>query len=107
MCHNDPSRTKDNKTVYCLMRRVLEQLMDRAEEQGFPVNYVIHKVPLRVDLLLFTVHIQTDRPSSQFWNSGMVAAHSELSREFGVPISHITEQSRHNKVGQILHFYFN
>ena len=43
-----PSRVKDNKTVCCLTRRVLQQLMARAQEQGQNINYVIHKVPLTV-----------------------------------------------------------
>ena len=44
--------------------------------------------------------LQTDRPSSQFWNSGMVRGHLELAKQFNVSISHITEQSMHNKVIQ-------
>ena len=46
---------------------------------------------------------QTDRPSSQFWNSGMVLAHKEMVAEFDVPITHITEQSMHNKVNFIFY----
>jgi hypothetical protein len=44
------------------------------------------------------IKIQTDRPSSQFWNSGMARGHLELAEEFGTSISHISEQSMHNKV---------
>ena len=57
-----PSRVKDNKTVYCLMRRVLQQLMARAQEQGQNINYVIHKVPLTVYLTIIT-KLFTDGPA--------------------------------------------
>ena len=42
---------------------------------------------------------QTDRPSSQFWNSGMLRGHRRLAVKHRVTIRHITEQSMHNKVG--------
>ena len=47
------------------------------------------------DILLL---LQSDRPSSQYWNSGMVAAHRALAAELNLVISHMTEQASHNKV---------
>lgn len=41
---------------------------------------------------------QTDHPTSQYWNTGMVAAHRELAAEFNISIAHFTEMSSHNKV---------
>ena len=55
------------------------------------------------DMLCF----QTDRPSSQYWNSGMVRGHKELSQDFKVSITHISEQSCHNKVRPISFKIFN
>ena len=37
-------RVKDNKTVYCLTRRVLQQLLARAGELGLTITHIIHKV---------------------------------------------------------------
>ena len=42
--------------------------------------------------------MQTDRPVSEYWNSGMVQGLRDLAIEFGVTIAHFTEQSHHNKV---------
>jgi hypothetical protein len=45
---------------------------------------------------------QTDRPTSQFWNSGSIHNSRRLVQEFGIKITHMTEQSCHNKVCNIL-----
>ena len=76
-------RVKDNKFVYCALRLVIISVLEKAKQLGVKITQIIHK---------------TDRPSSQFWNSGMVLATKELVAEFGIPITHITEQSMHNKV---------
>ena len=76
-------RVKDNKYVYCALRKVITGVVEKAQELGVELKQIVHK---------------TDRPSSQFWNSGMVLATRELVKEFGIPITHITEQSMHNKV---------
>ena len=44
------------------------------------------------------IWLQTDRPSSQFWNTGCVAGLRQLAGEFNIPITAMTEQSSHNKV---------
>ena len=77
---------KDNKFVYCALRKVVAAVVEKAKQLVVTLKQIIHK---------------TDRPSSQFWNSGMVLATKELVEEFGIPISHITEQSMHNKVIRI------
>ena len=77
------NRTKDNKFVYCALRKVIASVIERAGQLGVQLTQIVHK---------------SDRPSSQFWNSGMVLAMRELVEEFGIPITHITEQSMHNKV---------
>ena len=100
-------RVKDNHFVYCAMRIVIAAALEKARSLGITVSQIIHKV------LVFTVNvsciafkIQTDRPSSQFWNSGMVLAHREMVAEFDVPITHITEQSMHNKVNCITNTWY-
>ena len=50
---------------------------------------------------ILTFRPQTDRPSSQFWNSGMLRGHQRLAIKHQVTIRHITEQSMHNKVFEI------
>lgn len=40
---------------------------------------------------------QSDRPTSQYWSTGSIASHSDLAKELGVSISHMTEQAMHNK----------
>ena len=45
-------RVKDNKTVYCLIRRVLQQLMARAGELGLTITYIVHKVEALVAFAL-------------------------------------------------------
>ena len=77
------NRTKDNKFVYCALRKVIASVIERAGQLGVQLTQIVHK---------------SDRQSSQFWNSGMVLAMRELVEEFGIPITHITEQSMHNKV---------
>ena len=37
-------RVKDNKTVYCLTQRVLQQLMAKAGELGLTIDNIVHKV---------------------------------------------------------------
>ena len=76
-------RTKDNKFVYCALKKVIASVLEKAKQLGVKLTKIIHK---------------TDRPSSQFWNSGMIHATKELASEFGIPITHITEQAMHNKV---------
>ena len=73
-------RTKDNKFVYCALKKVIVSVLEKAKQLGVKLTKIIHK---------------TDRPSSQFWNSGMILA----TRELAIPIIHFTEQSMHNKVG--------
>jgi hypothetical protein len=74
---------KDNKFVYCALQVVIASILEKANQLGVKLTQIIHK---------------TDRPSSQFWNSGIVLATKELVAEFGIPITNITEQSMHNKV---------
>ena len=76
-------RTKDNKFVYCALKKVIASVLEKAKQLNVGITKIIHK---------------TDRPSSQFWNSGMVHATKELASEFAIPITHITEQAMHNKV---------
>ena len=45
--------------------------------------------------------LQTDRPVSEYWNSGMVQALRDLAMEFKVNFVHFTEQAHHNKVSRI------
>ena len=54
---------------------------------------------LYIGNIVYTLTIlQSDRPSSQYWNSGMVAANRNLSSELNLVISHMSELSSHNKV---------
>ena len=54
-------------------------------------------------MMIMMMMIQSDRPGSQYWNSGMVAGHSELAKLLGMSISHFTEAAGHNKVCNGLH----
>ena len=74
---------KDNKFVYCAWRIVLEEVFEEAGKLGVIIGQIIFKV---------TVY------TSQFWNSGMVLGVRELAQNYDIPITHITEQSMHNKV---------
>ena len=69
--------------MYCALRKVIASVLEKSRQLGVKLKQIVFK---------------TDRPSSQFWNSGMVIAVKELVEEFGIPITHITEQSMHNKV---------
>ena len=94
-------RTKDNNFVFCAVKKVLEQAIPMAAEMGIQISQVVHKVCILIFMFaIITFIFQTDRPSSQYWNSGMVRAHKELAQEFNVSITHISEQSCHNKVSQ-------
>lgn len=78
--------------MYCALRKVIAKVVDIAQKLGVSLTQIVHK---------------TDRPSSQFWNSGMVLGTKELVDEFRMPITHITEQSMHNKVFQIKIVFLN
>ena len=78
--------------------------------EGLEINTIIHKVIwnrwkyktsqekyLDQSKVLCSLS-QTDRPSSQFWNSKMVRGHRRLALKYQVNIRHFSEQSSHNKV---------
>ena len=93
------NRVKDKDFVFCAMRVVIDEVLEEAQKMGVIIDQIIFKVIFKIFLMsyLYCV-IKSDRPSSQFWNSGMVLGLRQLSGEYGIPISHITEQSMHNKV---------
>ena len=80
----------------------LEYALRVAGSLGLTVELIIHKVTTH-NSSYKSCFYQSDRPSSQYWNAGMVAGHSDLARKFGICISHLTEQSNHNKVDS---YYF-
>ena len=38
------SRVKDHKTVYCLLKKVIQQMLTQAEERGIKISRIISKV---------------------------------------------------------------
>ena len=42
--------------------------------------------------------LQTDRPRTEYWNSGLVQALRDLAKKYGLAFVHFTEQAHHNKV---------
>ena len=78
-------------------------MFEKAAELGTNIKAVYSKVFSIYSTLVNIFFLsQTDRPGSQFWNSGMIASYSELAQEFGIPVIAITEQSSHNKVNQLV-----
>ena len=83
------------------MRRATEEGLENAVEHGNEVKLVVLKVVfcfLTVCNYISTINIQTDRPRTEYWNSGLVQALRDLAMEFKITFVHFTEQSHHNKV---------
>ena len=90
---------KDNKFVYCAWRIVLEEVFEEASKLGVIIGQIIFKVTVYTNIYMIALmHNKTDRPSGHFWKSGMVLGVRELAQNYDIPITHITEQSMHNKV---------
>ena len=89
-------------TALCsvLWRKCLSSLFQSQRRWVFRYLKLSTRCAFRYYLFVEITYLcfQTDRPSSQYWNSGMVRAHKELAQEFNVSITHISEQSCHNKV---------
>ena len=78
---------------------VLENAMCVAATLGVSLKWIVHKVPVfKLSLTVIIIFFQSDRPTSQYWNTGMVAGHRDLANKYSIVISHITEQASHNKV---------
>lgn len=69
--------------MYCCVRKAIIEALANAESHGNQIKLIV---------------LKTDRPTSEYWNSGMIQALRDLSMEFQINISHFTEQSHHNKV---------
>ena len=94
-------RVKDNKFVSCAIDEVLTMRLEKARADGLDIKQIMHKVGISRESLDESddpTFFQTDRPSSQFWNSGMLRGHRRLAMKHQVTIRHFTEQSMHNKV---------
>ena len=50
---------------------------------------------------MYKLHLQTDRPKTEFWNSGNVELSRDLAAEFGITAVQITYQSCYGKVDLI------
>ena len=74
--------------------------LENAHEHGNAIRLVVLKV--RHTILIFKlvsiIQLQTDRPRTEYWNSGLVQALRDLAIEFQISFVHFTEQSHHNKV---------
>ena len=51
---------------------------------------------------MYKLHLQTDRPKTEFWNSGNVELSRDLAAEFGITVVHMTHQSHHGKVHPVV-----
>jgi hypothetical protein len=79
------------------VKKVIEACLQNAQSMGVVIQHIVHKVCLIKQKHISNIFVQTDRPSSQYWNSGMARGHLELASDFSTSISHMSEQSCHNK----------
>ena len=77
---------------------VLENAMRVAATLGVSVKWIFHKVTIFKNVFCYEYFSKSDRPTSQYWNTGMVAGHRDLAKKYNIPITHVTEQASHNKV---------
>ena len=75
-------KNKDSSLVYCCFEKILPLALQEARSRNIDIKLII---------------IKSDRPSSQYWNINMMKQNITLSEAHNIPLTHITEQSMHNK----------
>ena len=85
--------------MHCCVEKALLEGLEKAQAHGNTIKHVVLKVSLtklHIQISIFCIS-QTDRPTSEYWNSGMVQSLRDLSIKYQIAISHFTEQSHYNK----------
>ena len=92
-------RTKDSAWVYSCLRQSLPDALSFCEQ---PVKMVTHVVCFDIHYFTYYIfqYIKTDRPRTEFWNSGNIEVSQDLAAELGVTWVHMTNQAHHGKVNE-------
>ena len=99
-------RTKDSHWVGASLEHSVPEAIDFATQYGHDIKMVAEKVyHIRKKSIPSDTKYQTDRPKTEYWNSGNIELRRLLCCQYGLWWVHFTGQSHHNKVSYTKHQY--